>query len=514
MNQKKLHISLIIVLYILSVLNNNLLAQRQPNILFVISDDQSFPYASAYGTRGVKTPGFDKVAESGILFTNAFVTSPGCSPSRASMLTGRYPWQIEEAGTHASSFPLKYKTFTQVLEENGYAVGYTGKPWGPGDWQVSGWKQNPVGKEYNQKKLDPPFSGISKTDYAGNFDLFLEQRKPGQPFFFWMGGQEPHRVFEEGSGIKAGKSDNEVRVPGFMPANSIVKNDLLDYFVEIEWFDSHLQKALQKLDALGELENTIVVVTSDNGMPFPRAKANVYDAGIHVPLAICWGGRIHGKQKIHAPVSTIDLAPTFLEAAGLTFNGQFPMSGQSFLRLLVAGNAKAWDLEKKEVYAGRERHSSSRFENRGYPQRAIRTAKYLYILNYHPEYWPAGDPQVLLKDGQPGPNHGAYMDIDDGPTLQFYKKTNVTDPAFVPLFQASMAKRPAEELYDLQKDPYCMVNLAGKKEYEAIRKRLSEQLSTRLKADGDPRENGPNPEVWETYPRLKGDIRNFPATGN
>ena len=124
---------------------------ERPNILFVISDDQSWPYASAYGTGWVKTPGFDRVAARGILFNNAFVTSPGSSPSRASILTGRYPWQIEEAGTHASSFPRKYRVFTQILEENSYHVGFTGKPWGPGDWEISGWKQNPVGKEYNQK---------------------------------------------------------------------------------------------------------------------------------------------------------------------------------------------------------------------------------------------------------------------------------------------------------------------------------------------------------------------------
>ncbi len=169
-----------------------LASPQQPDILFVISDDQSWPYASAYGTKWVHTPGFDEVAKRGVLFTNAYVTSPGSSPSRASILTGLYPWQLEEAGTHASSFPLKYRTFTQVLEDNGYGVGFTGKPWSPGDWEISGWKQNPVGKEYNQKKLKPPYSGISATDYAGNFEVFLGQLKQGQPFFFWLGAQEPN----------------------------------------------------------------------------------------------------------------------------------------------------------------------------------------------------------------------------------------------------------------------------------------------------------------------------------
>jgi len=223
----------------------------RPNILFVISDDQSWPYASAYDTDWVKTPGFDIVAKNGILFNNAFVNSPGSSPSRASMLTGRYPWQIEEAGTHGSSFPTKYKVFTQVLEENGYLTGFTGKPWGPGDWEISGWKQNPVGKEYNQKMLQPPYTGISKTDYAGNFELFLEQRKKDQPFFFWFGAQEPHRSFEEGSWKKELKDEKSAEVPGFLPDNSIVKQDLLDYAVEIEWYDKQLVKIIDKIRETG-----------------------------------------------------------------------------------------------------------------------------------------------------------------------------------------------------------------------------------------------------------------------
>ena len=484
--------------------------ERSPNILFVISDDQSFPHASAYGSNWVKTPNFDRVARQGILFTNAFVTSPGCSPSRASILTGRYPWQVEEAGTHASSFPVKYKTFTQVLEENGYLVGFTGKPWAPGNWQVSGWKQNPVGKEYNQKKLQPPYSGISQIDYAGNFGLFLEKRQTGQPFFFWLGTNEPHRAYEEGSGLKAGKSEKEVRVPGFLPDHPIVRSDMLDYAVEIEWFDKHLGLVLDKLAAIGELENTLIIVTADNGMAFPRAKANCYDPGIHVPLAICWGNQIPKGRTIHVPTSTVDLAPTILEAAGLNFDGQFPMSGKSMISRLKSSTDKRWNSEKHAIFAGRERHSSARYENRGYPQRIIRTEKYLYIKNYHPEYWPSGDPQAYLKDGSLGKMHGAYFDIDDGPTNQFYQNQNVTNQELTPFFQAAMAKRSGEELYNIQNDPDCMNNLAGKPEFSKVQEQLSRKLITRLKATGDPREVGSNPEIWETYPRLNGEIRKFP----
>jgi uncharacterized sulfatase len=483
--------------------------KQQPNILFVISDDQSFPYASVYGTKGVNTPNFDQVARKGILFTNAFVTSPGCSPSRASILTGRYPWQIEEAGTHGSSFPMKYRTFTQVLEERGYAVGFTGKPWSPGDWQVSGWKQNPVGKEFNQKKLQPPYSGISKIDYSGNFDLFLQQRKSAQPFFFWFGALEPHRPFEKGSGQKKGKSETEAKVPGFLPDHSVVRNDILDYAVEIEWYDQQLGQMLRKLESMGELENTLIIVTSDNGMPFPRAKANCYDAGIHVPLAISWGALIPSGQVVDDLISTIDLAPTILEAAGLAFNGNFPMVGKSRMKDLCA---QKYPKQKngQEIFAGRERHSSARYENRGYPQRVIRTDQYLYVKNYHPEYWPSGDPQVYLENGSLSAMHQAYLDIDDGPTLNLFRRNNVQNPELAPYFHAAMDKRPAEELYDIRKDPDCMNNLAGKPEFSMIREQLSQRLVDHLKATGDPRETGANPEIWETYPRLKGEIRRFP----
>lgn len=482
---------------------------KKPNVLFVISDDQSYPYASVYGCKFVKTPAFDKVAREGVLFTNAYVTSPGSSPSRASILTGRYPWQIEEAGTHASSFPRKYKVFTEVMEENGYTVGYTGKPWAPGDWKVSGWQRNPAGHEFNQKKLKPPYSGISNIDYSGNFDLFLSQRKTGQPFFFWVGTNEPHRVFEEGSWKKDGKDAAFAKPPGFMPDNPVIKEDLLDYAVEIEWFDKHLGLILQKLKDIGELENTLVIVTSDNGMPFPRAKANCYDAGIHVPLAIAWGKKIPAGRVITNPMSTIDLAPTIMEATGLNFNGIFPFAGVSRLPILLSKQSPKSDV-MDEIFAGRERHSSSRYENLGYPQRAIRKGQYLYIRNYHPEYWPAGDPQLYLKNGQLSEMHQGYMDIDDGATLAFYRKNNVIDPEIKPFFLAATEKRPAEELFDLSKDPACMTNLANDGKYAEILLQLSGRLTAKLKETGDTREVGPDPEVWETYPRIKGEIRKFP----
>jgi len=280
--------------------------ETKPNILFVIADDQSFPHASAYGSRMISTPGFDFVASRGALFTNAYVTSPGSSPSRASILTGLYPWQLEEAGTHASSFPVKYLCFPDILQKNGYQIGYTGKGWGPGNWKISGRPYNPAGPEFNDEKLVPPYSGISKIDYAANFKKFLGKRKKKQPFYFWFGAHEPHRPYEKDSWKDAGYTLEKATPVGFLPDNEVTKGDLLDYAIEIEWFDSQLQQCIEELKRIGELENTIIIVTADNGMAFPRAKANCYNAGIHVPLAICWGNKIKPFQIIESLVSAID----------------------------------------------------------------------------------------------------------------------------------------------------------------------------------------------------------------
>ena len=144
----------------------------RPNILFAISDDQSFPHASAYGAEWVKTPAFDQIAERGVLFTNAFAASPGCSPSRAAILTGRYPWMIEGAGTHGSDFPSKFVAFPDLLEKAGYFIGTTGKTWAPGNWKISGRERNPAGPSYDKQKLKDNPEGISNKNYAANFADF------------------------------------------------------------------------------------------------------------------------------------------------------------------------------------------------------------------------------------------------------------------------------------------------------------------------------------------------------
>ena len=480
---------------------------ERPNVLIAISDDQSYPHCSAYGDPVVKTPAFDRVAKNGVLFRQAFVTSPGCSPSRASMLTGRYPWQIEHAGTHASEFPSKYGVFPDWLEQAGYAVGYTGKGWGPGNWKISGRTRNPAGPDFSKHNAQPPYKGISNKDYTANFAEFLKTRKPDQPFCFWYGAQEPHRGYEQGSGLKSGKSLDKVQVPSFLPDSPEVRGDMLDYFVEIEWFDKHLGQMLDMLQAAGELENTIVIVTADNGMSFPRAKANCYEAGIHVPLAISWGKHAPAGRTVDDLTSMVDIAPTLLEACEVKHTAEHPLSGRSLVNVLKSEKQGQVDPARQAIYAGRERHSSSRDDNLAYPQRCIRTNQYLYIRNFRPDRWPAGAPQKFNDNNQLGPVHGGYHDIDACPTLMFLIQHRA-DPAVSRFFHWSVDKRPEEELFDLTQDPSNLSNLATDPNMKATLAGLRTQLEGQLRQTADPRilDGG---DIIETYKRYS-PVRKFP----
>jgi uncharacterized sulfatase len=482
-------------------------AEKRPNILIAISDDQSFAYTSFAGFEAVHTPAFDRVAKEGVYFRNAFAASPGCSPSRAALLTGRHTWQIEEAGTHASSFPAKYEVFPDLLEREGYWVGFTGKGWGPGNWKISGRDRNPAGPEFRGRTAEPPLKGASKNDYAANFADFLKERPAGKPFCFWYGGQEPHRGFEEGSGLKAGRKPEDVVVPPFLPDTPEVRSDILDYCLEIEWFDTHLGRMLTALEDAGELDNTIIIVTSDNGMSFPRAKANCYEYGIHVPLAIRWGAKVPGGRTVDNAVGFVDLTATILEAGGARPPEEFPPSGRSLLPLLLSDSKGVGEATPSAAWSARERHSSSRYHNWTYPQRALRTGQFLYIRNFKPDRWPAGDPRLLQKDGSPGPMHGAYCDIDGCPTLDLLTKGH-DDPLLGKFLQLAVAKRPAEELFDIVKDPACLNNLAGDPAFERARKELADRLMNYLKETADPRAVGDG-DIWESYPRYS-PIRQFP----
>ncbi len=464
---------------------------KKTNILFCIADDASYPHMGAYGCSWINTPAFDYVAQNGILFTQAFTPNAKCAPSRSCILTGRNSWQLEEAANHWCYFPQKFKTYVEALSENGYHVGYTAKGWAPGvAGEINGVKRQLTGKPYNEHKTTPPAKFINSNDYAENFKSFIDDKPKDTPFCFWYGSTEPHRRYEYGAGIaKGGKKPSQIdRVFPFWPDNETVRTDMLDYAFEIEYFDQHLQKMINLLKEKGELENTLVVVTADNGMPFPRIKGQEYEYSNHLPLAVMWPSGIKNTGRtVDDFVSFIDFAPTFLELARLDAEnaGMQPIQGKSLTDIFYSVKDHNIIQERDHVLIGKERHDVGRPNDQGYPIRGIITKEYLLIKNFNPERWPAGNPET------------GYLNCDGSPT----KTVNLDakeNPATAKFWQWNFGKRPEKELYNRKTDPDCMNNLADVPEYQNILKKLENQLVTELEQQQDPRILG-NGYIFDQY---------------
>ncbi len=455
------------------------LARPRPNILFCLADDWSWPHASIAGDKVVKTPTFDSIAREGVLFENAFVTAPSCTPSRGSIVTGQWHWRLKEGGNLWSTLPSQFEVYPDLLEEAGYYVGCTRKGWGPGRNEPGGRTRNPAGPSFK------------------DFKTFLGARPEGTPFCFWFGSQDPHRGYTWESGLQSGMNPADVEVPPCLPDSEIVRKDICDYYWEVQRFDREVGELLALLTEKGELDNTLVVVTGDNGLPFPRCKSTLYDLGTHVPLAVRWPARIKGGRTIEDFISLQDLAPTFLEAAGLEPTAQ--MTGQSFLDTLASSKSGRIDRKRNCVLTGKERHAWVRKDGLGYPCRAIRTHDFLYIRNFEPDRWPAGDP---VDGGEPYYSNRAYGDIDDCPS-KTHMMEHRGDPDARRLFELAFDKRPAEELYDLGKDPGQLTNVAERGAYASTRKKLASRLMAKLAATEDPRALGRG-DAFDRYPYYGG----------
>ncbi len=458
--------------------------KKRPNILFCLADDWSWPHASIAGDKVVKTPTFDRVARQGVLFENAFVSSPSCTPSRGAILTGQYHWRLEEGGNLWSTLPAKFDVYPDLLEETGYHVGFTRKGWAPGRDAPGGRKRNPAGPRYE------------------DFHEFMKARPEGKPFCFWFGSGDPHRVYKWQSGIKSGMKLDDVEVPACFPDSEEIRTDICDYYWEVQRFDTEVGELLKMLEDNGEIDNTLVVISGDNGMPFPRCKSNLYDMGTNVPLAVSWPAEVKGDRVVEDFISLTDLAPTFLEAAGLKPTEQ--MTAKSFLNILTSSKSGRVDRKRHYVLTGKERHVVCQESGTGgYPMRAIRTHDYLYIRNFKPERWPAGAPKgyadpIDINIAKPRGTHFGYGDVDAAPTKSYMLKHR-DDSKVKRLFELGFGKRPAEELYDLAKDPDQLNNVADKVEYAKVKKKLAASLMTELKETKDPRVLGKG-DAFDNYP--------------
>ena len=439
----------------------------RPNILFCLADDQSYPHASAYGEPVIKTPVFDRVAREGVLFTHAYCAAPSCTPSRSAILTGQDIWRLGEGGQLFGTLPAEHPVYTELLSRAGYHVGYMDKGWAPGNVKAGGRISDPTGLR------------------SKSFQEFFSEAPEGKPWCFWFGSRDPHRGYRKGSGVEAGMDPAKVRVPEVFPDTPEVRSDICDYFFEIQRFDQQIGEMLKWIEQAGQLDNTLVVITSDNGMPFPRAKANLYDLGSRMPLAIRWPNQVPGGRRVDDFVNLTDLAPTFLEAAGL--KPPKAMTGHSLVNLLKSTKSGIVEPTRDAVYAGRERHAWCRVDGKGYPARMIRTRDFLYIRNYEPERWPAGTYRIVT-------NEGHYGDIDASPT----KDVMMRMPSS-PLYRLAFGKRPEEELYDCRKDSAQIHNLANAPSHQELKQELAVRLTEHLKESGDPRATGTATQ-WDDWP--------------
>lgn len=472
-------------------------AVERPNVLLIIADDASRESFGAYGSQDVVTPGFDQIARNGVLFKNAYDCNPKCAPARACLLTGRYSWQLEESCNHGGFMSDKWEFYPYLLEQQGYEIGYTGKGWGPGYWHGynasrSRDRDNPAGHAFNTKQRQPPFKGMSDIDYASNFEDFISKADSDKPFCFWMGVKEPHRGYGLNNWKLDGRDLSKIDVPAYLPDNPTIRGDLADYAIEVEWFDAHITRTLDHLSKIGKLDNTLVIATSDHGMPFPRVKGQIYDDGFHVPLAIQWPTKIEAGRTVDDFVAFPDFASTIIQAAGneRPQDVSAQITGQSFLPQLLSRSSGQIDPHRDHALLGKERHDIGRIDGPlrsvGYPVRAIRTKQYLFVHNFLPNRWPVGDPEFGLRNCDSSPSKSYLTSLP--PESLEYK-----------YYQMSFGKRPADELFDILADPDCVTNLAQSPMHAQIVDSLWKQLTVELTEQGDPRILG-NGEVFDYYP--------------
>jgi N-sulfoglucosamine sulfohydrolase len=512
-----------LLLFFAAALSSAQAAERL-NILFLFADDWG-RYASAYAKADarpspndvIRTPHVDRVAREGVLFRNAFVNAPSCTPCRSSLLSGRHFFQTGRGAIlRGAQWDASIPTFPLLLLEGGYQIGKSYKVWSPGtpaDAPFGGQRfaYEKAGRVPNQFS-----SAVTKmvaegetvegarervlAQVRGNFDAFLADATPGKPWLYFFGPTTTHRKWVKGSGRALWGIDPEAlkgRMPHSLPDVAAVREDMADYLGECQAVDAYLGVLLERLEASGQMEKTLIVLSGDHGMPgVPDGKCNLYDHGTAVPLVVRLPGAVPGRV-VDDLVRLPDLAPTFLEVAGVPVpDGLY---GRSLLPLLESPKAGQVDSARSWVIFGRERHVDvAREDALPYPMRGLRTHDFLYIRNFAPERWPLGAPGQVGDSSAPSAveleqnTMVAFADMDASPT-KAWLVAHRQEPEWKSSYERAFGKRPAEELYDLRKDPGQLQNVAAAPEYQGARKQLAADLLTRLAAAKDPRLADPVP---------------------
>ena len=497
---------------------SDLQAAKSPNILFLFADDWG-RHASCYAkidqddglSKVVSTPNFDRLAAEGVLFRNAFVNAPSCTPCRSSLLSGQHFWRTGRGSIlQGAVWDSELPSWPLLLGDNGYHIGKSWKVWNPGRprdapfgeqehaYELAGYRIN----QFSQSVTNLANSGESieiakqqlMTEVRANFRALLNDRPSDRPFCYWFGPTNVHRRWERGSGMKLWGIDPQKlkgKLPPYLPDVPDVREDLADYLGEVQAMDAAFGVLLDELKQAGEYENTLIIASGDHGPPgFPHGKCNLYDFGTRVALAVTGPG-VAGNRVVEDFASLPDLAPTLLEAGGVEI--PTAMTATSLWPVLRSDRQGPVDSSRDAVFIGRERHvESARPGYLPYPQRAIRTMDYLYIINFRPDRYPLGDPYRLEGDDPPteqqllSNTRVTLADEDAGPTKSWIV-THRHEQRWKKYYQHAYSKRPGEELYDLAKDPHQMQNVADEPDYQAVREKLRARLLDELRRSSDPR---------------------------
>jgi len=512
-------------------------APQRPNILFFFADDWG-RFARIYAEHEhagrlnglLHTPNLDRLAKSGVLFRNAHVNAPSCTPCRSSLLSGQHFWRTGRGAIlQGAVWDETIPTYPLLLRDAGYHLGKSYKVWSPGspaDAPYGGQKHafEKAGRAFNnfsENATELVAKGATVeaarnqllAEVRGNFQAMLAAKPAGQPFAYWFGPTNTHRTWVRGSGKRLWDIDPDAlkgRLPAFLPDVPVVREDLTDYLGEVQALDAAMGVLLAELERTGELSRTLIAISGDHGAPgFPHGKCNLYGFGTSVSLIVSGPG-VRGGRVVDDMVSLPDLAPTFLEAGNV--KPPAVMTGRSLWNVLQSDRHGLVDPARAWVVAGRERHVEiARPDYSPYPQRALRTLDHVLIVNFKPDRWPLGNPYRLDGKDEPSFDEVAKTtfvtlpDDDAGPTKAWFVGARKS-PEWSAQFDKFYGRRPMFELYDLRKDPDEMNNVAEEPAYTAVRKEMTERLFTILRETGDPRMTDEG-KYFETPP-LAGPLPN------
>ena len=431
---------------------------EQPNFIIFIADDISWDDFGCYGNKLVQTPNIDRIASEGLRFNHAYLTASSCSPSRISIMTGRYPHNTGAAELHTEP-SVDFATIASKLKEKGYFTAQAGK------WHMGTKIKDGFDIIQDKRKIN----GDGGEDY---WTQLLKSRDKDKPFFFWLASYDAHRIWGPND-FSGAHNPSAIVPPPTLASGDSTKMDLASYYDEIKRLDFHIGAVEQELKDQGVLDNTTIIIMADNGRPFPRDKTRVYDSGMKTPFIIKWSSGIDNPgNSCNSLISSIDIAPTILDLSGIEIPASF--QGQSFKSLLKQPRNKF----RQYVFAEHNWHDHEAHE------RMVRTKDYLYVLNSRPGF----------------PNQGPADAIN---SMSFRELVRLNDNGLITAAQKDIfvSPRPEEELYDCRKDPLQLNNLALNKDSDQTLSDLRKVLKDWMDDTGD---NIPKRLTQDWYTRTTG----------